>query len=98
MENEVDTEALNNALNTPTNANDSYGEEPEAEEPEQNTEPEAEEETEPEIKAESQEEEEEDPDPRPLTRGQARIQALANEKAALAQEKLLAEQRAQLLE
>jgi len=94
VDNEVDADALNQGLNTPVDEDDNppgYGESDEPEEtPEEpaETEP-AEEEAEPETKV-KQEEEEED-EPKPLTRGQQRIQSLANEKK-------LAEQRAQLLE
>lgn len=92
-EDTVDANALNEGLNTPMDDDDSppgYGdesEETEAEETEQETESEAEEETE----AKGNQHEEEDDEPKPLTRAQQRIQVLANDKK-------LAEQRAELLE
>lgn len=93
-DNEVDVEALNQGLNTPVDDDDNppgYGESDEPEEtPEEPAEPEPEEE-EAEPAPKDQQEEEEEEEPKPLTRGQQRIQSLANEKK-------LAEQRAQLLE
>lgn len=90
----ADVEALNDGLNTPVDDDDNppgYGEgdepedtpeDPEPAEPSEENEP-----GEPEPKANQ----EDDDEPKPLTRGQQRIQALANEKK-------LAEQRAELLE
>lgn len=93
MNDEVDVDALNQGLNTPVDDNDDppgYGEtETEEAKAEEKPEAEAEEET-PEEEPEPKEAEEDD-DPKPLSRGQARIQTLANEKK-------LAEQRAELLE
>lgn len=89
----VDVEALNQGLNTPTDDDDGYGqEETETEESaeEESAESEAEEPTE-ETSEDKAQEQDEDDEPKPLTRGQQRIQALANEKK-------LAEQRAELLE
>lgn len=94
-EDNADVEALNQGLNTPTDEDDNppgYGEsdEPEDAPEELEAEPsEEEEEAEPAPIKATQEEEEEDP--KPLTRGQQRIQSLANEKK-------LAEDRAKLLE
>lgn len=89
---ETDAEALNQGLNTPTDDDDGYGQdETETEETveEESTEDETEETAE-EAPVEKTQEQEDD-EPKPLTRGQQRIQALANEKK-------LAEQRAELLE
>lgn len=89
-EDTVDAEALNQGLNTSTDDDDdSYGQ-TEEEEVTEEVEAKAEDETE-EEEAPKAEEELEDDEPKPLTRGQQRIQALANEKK-------LAEQRAELLE
>lgn len=94
-DNEVDESALNQGLNTPVDDEDNppgYGEPDESDEAQEEpkeTEPSEEEEVEEEPKA--QQEEGEEDEPKPLTRGQQRIQSLANEKK-------LAEQRAQLLE
>lgn len=93
MATEDDVNALNEALNTPTDDDDGYGTDPdpdteEVAEEEAKTEPE---EGEDEAEPKAQEEEPEDDEPKPLTRGQQRIQTLANEKK-------LAEDRAELLE
>jgi hypothetical protein len=91
-EDSVDTEALNQGLNTPMNDDENppgYGDQDEPDEPEEIA---PEEPAEPEEPEEIPKEEPQDDDePKPLTRGQQRIQALANEKK-------LAEQRAELLE
>lgn len=95
-EDTVDVEALNAGLNTPTDDDTGYppedpyepGEVEEETEPKPETEEGEESETEPAAK---QHQETDDDEPKPLTRGQQRIQALANEKK-------LAEQRAELLE
>jgi len=94
-DNEIEVETLNQGLNTPTDEDENppgYGESEEVEEvaEEPAEEPEETEPTEEEPQAKTATEVEEE-DPKPLTRGQQRIQALANEKK-------LAEQRAQLLE
>ena len=92
-EDTVDVDALNEGLNTPVDNDDApagYGEDTDqvaAEETEEETESEAEAEDE----SKNQHEEPEDDEPKPLTRAQQRIQALANDKK-------LAEQRAELLE
>src|ERR1700675_4029109 len=88
----IDAEALNEGLNTPVVDDDNppgYGEtedEPQEAVEEKPEEPEAEPEPD-----EPPKPDDEDDEPKPLTRGQQRIQALANEKK-------LAEQRAELLE
>lgn len=96
-EDQADVEALNAGLNTPEFEDDNppgYGESDEVEEvdeaPEEPGEVEPSEEEETPTPAEKAHEEEEE-DPKPLTRGQQRIQSLANEKK-------LAEERAKLLE
>lgn len=93
MATDNEVEALNEGLNTPTDDDDGYGQQ--EDDTEETTESEEAEETEAEATAEEtphkNEEEVEDDEPKPLTRGQQRIQALANEKK-------LAEQRAELLE
>lgn len=95
-ENDVDAETLNQGLNTPEYEDDNppgYGsDEPEdaPEEVEESEAVEATEEDEP-VEAKKTEHEEDEEEPKPLTRGQQRIQSLANEKK-------LAEQRAALLE
>lgn len=96
-ENTVDVDALNAGLNAPTDEDNGYGEdeaypttEEESEESEEKTETEEETEVETEEVA-AKNQEVDDDEPKPLTRGQQRIQALANEKK-------LAEQRAELLE
>lgn len=87
---------LNAGLNTPTDDDDNppgYGgdeQEPE-EDPKDSDEPEPEPQEEEEEDPKEKTEEVEEDEPKPLTRGQQRIQALANEKK-------LAEQRAELLE
>lgn len=89
---ELDVNALNEGLNTPTHDDDNpvgYGDEDEPVEVDEVDEPEELDEEEP--PAIKNQEHEEDDEPKPLTRGQQRIQALANEKK-------LAEQRAELLE
>lgn len=91
QENEVDVDALNEGLNTPVDETENppgYGE---SEETEEAPEEEAEAEETEAVETPKAEQEEEDDEPRPLTRGQQRIQALANEKK-------LAEQRAELLQ
>lgn len=91
-----ESEALNAGLNTPTDDDDGYGNAPESDEPKEGeSEPEddsgeAEEAPSDEPKSNDEPEEEHD-EPKPLTRGQQRFQALANERK-------LAEQRAELLE
>lgn len=86
QEGEFDTEALNEGLNTPSgDTPPSYQEEPE-EPQEETTQEEPEEEQHEEPQEEATEEE-----VKPLSRGQQRIQALANEKR-------LAEERAKLFE
>jgi hypothetical protein len=95
-EDNADVEALNQGLNTPVDDDDNppgYGESEEVEEAPEETEEVAEETAEAteETTAKGRQEEEEEDDPKPLSRGQQRIQALANEKK-------LAEQRAALLE
>jgi hypothetical protein len=97
MATEDDTNALNEGLNTPTDDennppgyggdSDSDAEDVEETKTEEEAPPEDEEEEESKAKADEVEEDE----PKPLTRGQQRIQALANEKKLL-------EQRAELLE
>ncbi|KAF3997545.1 hypothetical protein [Glaciimonas immobilis] len=90
MENE-DIEALNAGLNENSEPNDPYADqndEPEADEPEEiPAEPDA-----------GHSEDEDDPDPRPLTRGQARMQTLANERAIEKTQREAAEQRERLLQ
>lgn len=91
-EDSVDEASLNQGLNTPSFEEDNppgYGESEESEEAA--TEEESSEEEADESPAPKGHQEEEEEDPKPLTRGQQRIQALANEKK-------LAEQRASLLE
>ena len=98
-ENTVDVDALNAGLNSPTDddtgypSDDAYPDEDDSSEPEESEESEekkkSEDEDEPEVAVKHQEQD--DDEPKPLTRGQQRIQALANEKK-------LAEQRAELLE
>lgn len=91
-----EVEALNAGLNTPTDDDDGYGTTPEPEEAEEGeTAPADDTEGEGEVDTEATkstaEPDDEDDEPKPLTRGQQRIQALANERK-------LAEQRAELLE
>jgi hypothetical protein len=94
-ENTADVESLNAGLNTPTDDDSGYAEDdaytPETEEAEEESKVETEESEEVEEQVEAKKQEEDDDEPKPLTRGQQRIQALANEKK-------LAEQRAELLE
>jgi|SRR6267154_982191 len=95
-ENTVDVEALNQGLNTSTDDDDGYGQNAEEENVDESTGTESEgvnseEEGEEEIPPKQSKVETDDDEPKPLTRGQQRIQALANEKK-------LAEQRAELLE
>jgi hypothetical protein len=98
MATEDDVDALNVGLNTPADENDNppgYGGESDAD-PEDVEETMAEEDAAPEDEEEGEEakaktDEVEEDEAKPLTRGQQRIQALANEKK-------LAEQRADLLE
>lgn len=95
----VDVDALNEGLNTPTDEDTGYGNDDEyatsteeSEETEESeTKKESEEEPEEEEEVAAKKQEADDDEPKPLTRGQQRIQALANEKK-------LAEQRAELLE
>lgn len=94
-EDQISAEQLNEGLNTPTDDDDGYGQEAESESKEESTEGEGEDETTgedsgEEVKAKADDTEDDD-EPKPLTRGQQRIQALANERK-------LAEQRAELLE
>jgi len=89
----IDAEALNEGLNTPVDDVDNppgYGEEDDPVEDDAPVE-DAPTEPEPDPDEPPKAQEEEDDEPKPLTRGQQRIQALANEKK-------LAEQRAELLE
>jgi hypothetical protein len=93
MENE-DADALNNALNTPTDDSDAYPaeDEPETEAaPAEEAEPAEEEADEAEAETKPEDDAHIDEPDKPVTRAQLRIQNLANEKK-------LAEQRAQLLE
>lgn len=93
MATEDNEEALNAALNTPTDDDDGYGQQAESETETEEVEAKADTETEEgeeEAKVDDAEDDHEE-EAKPLTRGQQRIQALANEKK-------LAEQRAELLE
>lgn len=97
MPDEIDVEALNQGLNTPEYEDDNppgYGsdepDEPAEEVEETAVEDTAEDDAET-VEAKKTEHEDEEDEPKPLTRGQQRIQSLANEKK-------LAEQRAALLE
>lgn len=90
-EDTLDADALNQGLNTPTDDDEpaGYGQDDETETEESEETEESTEETSDETGRQQQETD--DDEPKPLTRGQQRIQALANEKK-------LAEQRAELLE
>lgn len=92
MAQEDDVDALNAGLNLPEDEDSppGYGETDDPVEPDPEPEPEPEEDPQPEDDIKATEPEEDD-EPKPLTRGQQRIQSLANEKK-------MAEQRAELLE
>lgn len=93
-ENETDVETLNQGLNTAVDEDENppgYGDSDESDEAVEEPEEEPAEEAEEVAETAKAQEHEEEEDVKPLTRGQQRIQALANEKK-------LAEQRATLLE
>lgn len=88
----TDVEALNEGLNTPIDEDEGYGQDEDTEEvTESEEDAESEEATDEATPIKADDDVEEDDEPKPLTRGQQRIQALANEKK-------IAEQRAELLE
>lgn len=96
MENEeFDTEALNEGLNEETAKVDPYAEpDPENPEDESRRDPPAE----PDPENPDDPDAIDDPDPRPLTRGQARMQTLANERAEEKRKREEAEQREAVLQ